>query len=104
MVWVHVIVVSQITISAVYVHVHVNAENVILKVVYMLQNYPVSLLLYNALHINFVGGDYTSSGSTKVRDITVPSPASLNRIVSSPGSMSLPQYAGYVCVFVFQPP
>ncbi len=46
MVWVHVIVVSQITISAVYVHVHVNAENVILKVVYVLQNYPVSLLLY----------------------------------------------------------
>ena len=42
----------------------------------------------------FVGGEYPSVG--KGRDITVPSPASLSRIVSSPGSMSLPQYSGYI--------
>lgn len=40
------------------------------------------------------GGEYSALGSAKSRDITVPSPASLNRIVASPGSMSLPQYAG----------
>ncbi len=45
----------------------------------------------------YVGGDYPTLGSAKTRDITVPSPASLNRIVASPGSMSLPQYAGLVC-------
>lgn len=37
--------------------------------------------------VSCVGVEYTAPGSIKGRDITVPSPASLNRIVSSPGPM-----------------